>query len=53
MNLKEMIQKKKNNRERALIEIKLRKMKKEIDNEVLKYEDKLIEKEELNNNEEL
>ena len=44
---------KKNNRERALIEMKLRKMKKEIDNEVLKYEDKLIEKEELNNNEEL
>ncbi len=33
--------------------MKLRKMKKEIDNEVLKYEDKLIEKEELNNNEEL
>jgi hypothetical protein len=43
----------KNKRERALIEMKLRKMKKQIDDDISNYEDKLKEKEELNNNKEL
>ena len=43
----------KNKRERALIEMKLRKMKKQIDDDISNYEDKLREKEELNNNKEL
>jgi short-subunit dehydrogenase involved in D-alanine esterification of teichoic acids len=42
-----------NNKERALIERKLMKIRIKIDDEISNYEDKLREKEDLNNNEEL
>ena len=42
-----------NNKERALVERKLMKIRIKIDDEISNYEDKLREKEDLNNNEEL